>query len=212
MSNLRFSSLAFALLLAASPAPAQSCPGDCNRDLTVTVDELVFGAGIALNKHDPVDCSALDRDANGVSIADLVGAVDAALDGCPPVDPVFPANYRSTFSEVRGCRLSIEHGGVSIRVLANPIAEEGYLFEDNPLPVGSIVVKEEFDGPDCSHDNELVRWRVMRKEAPGYSPAGGDWHWQRLDKKRGVVEDGAVEICARCHLACKDRDFTCTDP
>ena len=68
-----------------------------------------------------------------------------------------------------------------IRVLANPIAAEPYLRNQNPLPVGSIVVKEEYDGLDCSNDAELVSWSAMRKEAPGFDPDDGDWHWQCVD-------------------------------
>jgi hypothetical protein len=71
---------------------------------------------------------------------------------------------------VRECRFSIEHGGTAIRVLANDIGRQAYLDNAELLPAGSVIVKEEFDGPDCI-DDDLVRWRAMRKEAPGFDPA-----------------------------------------
>jgi hypothetical protein len=68
----------------ASLTPTQTiCPGDCNGDGFVTVDELVTGLDVAL-AHQPVDiCLALDTDGNGaVGIDELIEAVDSALEGC----------------------------------------------------------------------------------------------------------------------------------
>ncbi|GIW41420.1 MAG: hypothetical protein KatS3mg076_1997 [Candidatus Binatia bacterium] len=125
-------------------------------------------------------------------------------------EPVFPEDYRSTFVEVRDCRFSIEHGGVSVRVLANPIAVQAYLNETSPLPVGSVVVKEEFAGPDCTDEN-LVGWRAMRKEAPGFDPEDNDWHWQWLDAERRIRTEDKTP-CVACHRAqdCLERDYMCT--
>jgi hypothetical protein len=65
------------------------------------------------------------------------------------------------------------------------IAVEPYLREENPLPLGSIVIKEEYPaGSNCLNDSDLVRWRVMRKEAPGFDPEDGDWHWQWVTRRR----------------------------
>lgn len=60
-----------------------SCAGDCNGDARVTVEELVRGVGIALGSTPASICVAFDRDDDGaVSIAELIGAVTAALSGC----------------------------------------------------------------------------------------------------------------------------------
>jgi len=162
-----------------------------------------------------------------VSISELIAAVNVALAGCPVVtptaiptatptggvDPIFPADYRDTFQEVRDCRLSTEHGGVNIRVLTNAIAVEPYLRDANPLPLGSIVIKEEYSGSDCSNDNDLVRWRVMRKEAPGFDPDDGDWHWQWVDAPSRHVRFDDKDTCISCHVApdCLARDYMCTE-
>lgn len=59
------------------------CPGDCNVDDRVTIDELVRGVAIALGEQDRRDCLALDRDGDAViSIAEIIAAVAAALNGC----------------------------------------------------------------------------------------------------------------------------------
>ncbi len=126
-------------------------------------------------------------------------------------EPIFPADYRATFTEVRNCRFSIAHGGVSVRVLANPIAADPYLNDANPLPVGSIVIKEEYAGPSCDNDADLIGWRVMRKEDPGYDPQDGDWHWQHLNAERQVLYNTKA-TCIGCHVApeCLARDHMCT--
>jgi bacillolysin len=59
------------------------CPGDCNGNGTVTIDELIRGVSIALGAIGADACTAFDADGNGqVSIAELVAGVNAALDGC----------------------------------------------------------------------------------------------------------------------------------
>lgn len=197
-------------LLAVTPALA--CPGDCDGNGQVTIAELIRGVNIALGNFPASNCAAADRNGNGVvAINELIAAVDASLNGCP-IEPIFPADYRDTYTIVRDCRFSIEHGGPMIRVWANPIAVQPYLDEENPLPVGSIIIKEEFEGVDCVTDSELDRWRVMRKEAPGFDPDDGDWAWQWVDADRSVRFNDKT-TCIGCHRAeeCVARDYMCTE-
>ncbi len=134
--------------------------------------------------------------------------------GSGAVEAVFPDNYRETFTEVRDCRMSIEHGPFMIRVLANDIALQPYLNNENPLPVGSVLVKEEFLGTDCSNLAELAQWRVMRKEPPGFDPEDGDWHWQLVLAPARTVADNSKRTCIGCHSLseCLERDYQCTEP
>ncbi len=125
------------------------------------------------------------------------------------LEPILPADYRSSFVEVRGCRFSLEHGGVFVRVLANPEAAEKYEEDASPLPAGSVIAGEEYRDDRCE-ESGLIGWRVMRKEPPGYDPADGDWHWQVLTPGREVVEDSKT-TCIGCHTqpACARRDRMC---
>jgi hypothetical protein len=142
-----------------------------------------------------------------------------ALTGCPPppVDPVFPEDYRSSYELVRDCRLSIEHDLVRIQVWANDIARDAYVNRDAELPDGSILVKEEFDGDDVGCADPMIGWTVMRREA-GFSPSIGDWHWQTLNEEQVVIEDGRISECYMCHDMCDDDeddegfDWTCAVP
>lgn len=64
-------------------ARLEACAGDCSADRAVTVDELVRGVSIALGATALPACLAFDLDGNDeVTIAELVAAVNAALQGC----------------------------------------------------------------------------------------------------------------------------------
>ncbi len=65
-------------------AHAAACPGDCDANGAVTIDELVTGVGQALGDPPVTACPAFDLNADGaVTIDELIGAVNAALNGCP---------------------------------------------------------------------------------------------------------------------------------
>lgn len=86
-NTARARSLAAAALLLLGSTPAVgilSCPGDCNRDNHVGVDELITGVNIALGSDSAEACAASDVDRDGhTAIDELVGSVARALDGCP---------------------------------------------------------------------------------------------------------------------------------
>jgi len=64
-------------------SPIPRCPGDCNRDGTVTIDEVMGAVRIALRQANLVSCSACDRNHDGaVTIDELLGAVRNVLHGC----------------------------------------------------------------------------------------------------------------------------------
>jgi len=67
----------------AEPPLLLACPGDCNDDREVQVNELVLGVNIALGRSDPETCPRMDTGENSaVEIDELVRAVNAALIGC----------------------------------------------------------------------------------------------------------------------------------
>jgi len=58
--------------------------GDCNGDGSVTIDELIRGVNILLERIDVSTCMAMDADGDGsVTVDEIVIAVGFALDGCP---------------------------------------------------------------------------------------------------------------------------------
>jgi hypothetical protein len=143
----------------------------------------------------------------------------ALLPGCPeevvPVDPLFPASYASTYTEVRNCRQSGDHDLNIVRVLADPIALAAYENRDEPFPIGATVVKEEYEFGDTTCEGPIQQWTVMQKLEVGSSTATLDWSWQRVDALR-VVLDADERRCISCHTACgrppDGYDGTCTIP
>jgi hypothetical protein len=60
-----------------------SCPGDCNGDGAVSINELLLAVNIALGNVAPATCPAADRNNDGVvMVNELILAVSQALDGC----------------------------------------------------------------------------------------------------------------------------------
>lgn len=75
--------LALAVLMRAGAVFA--CPGDCNGDGWVTVDELTLAVDIHRDGARAGVCVGLDVDGGGVSTGEIVDAVGNALTGCPYV-------------------------------------------------------------------------------------------------------------------------------
>lgn len=72
-----------ALTFAAGQARAQTCVGDCNSDGQVSINELIKGVNIALDRAPLSDCPVFDADGNGsVAVNELITAVQRALAGC----------------------------------------------------------------------------------------------------------------------------------
>jgi hypothetical protein len=58
------------------------CPGDCDSDGAIRIDELVAAVGAALGQSAEI-CDSVDRDRDGtVAIHELLGMVVAALTDC----------------------------------------------------------------------------------------------------------------------------------
>jgi hypothetical protein len=65
--------------------PSEGCIGDCDRDGTVRVNELLLGVNIGLGVTAMESCPSCDHNRSGtVSIDELLRAVTNALDGCTP--------------------------------------------------------------------------------------------------------------------------------
>lgn len=70
---------------AATPTPPLpgACDGDCNGDLHVTVDEIVFLVFVALGSLPAEGCPHADVDGDGkITVDEILRFVAAALDGC----------------------------------------------------------------------------------------------------------------------------------
>jgi hypothetical protein len=144
--------------------------------------------------------------AGGAIAAILIGLVVVGCPSPPRTEPVFPADYASSYVLVRDCRRSPDHDLAFIRVLASPDAARVYNTRTGAFPEGAVIVKEEFADRACTN---LSQWSAMRRER-------GAWRWQEVAADRTVMEDGDIPRCASCHAACgvppDGYMGTCTQP
>ena len=77
-------------------------------------------------------------------------------------------------------------------------------FPPGPLPVGSIIVKENYTA-----DRTLDAVTVMYKST-GYNPEHGDWYWLKRAANGNVDAEGRVVGCQNCHSAAA-RDYVLTE-
>jgi hypothetical protein len=128
-------------------------------------------------------------------------------------EPIFPADFQSTYQEVRDCRRSGDHDLNHVRVLTAPDAKQAYQSREVPFPAGAIVLKVEYADPECT---DVAGFTAMLKEPAGSAPTAGDWFWQRVDARREVLEEGQPARCVGCHRPCQapagGYDWTCTEP
>jgi hypothetical protein len=153
-----------------------------------------------------------------LSAALAPGAVACGGDethGTPSASPLFPANYASTYTEVRNCRQSGDHDLNVIRVLADPAALGPYLNHNAPFPEGAVLLKEEYDFADTTCSGAITQWTVMARLATGSSPVTLDWRWQQVGDGRNVIGQDTPR-CYGCHTACTGSsggyENTCTLP
>jgi hypothetical protein len=115
--------------------------------------------------------------------------------------PLFPADYASSYVEVRNCRASTDHDLTRVRVLAAPDTAAAYMGRDEPFDPGALVLKAEYDYADTSCEGEIASWTLMRRLVEGSSPQTLDWEWQDVDADRRVVSTNDSR-CVGCHTAC----------
>jgi hypothetical protein len=91
VGSLPSSVFAVLIFLAACPASARVCAGDCNLDDHVGLEEMVLGTNLALGMRSVSACPAFDVDGDGtVAIDELVAGVASGLGGCDTLRTVDP--------------------------------------------------------------------------------------------------------------------------
>lgn len=131
----------------------------------------------------------------------LLAPACTSSDGAKSDGPSFPADYASSYQEVRNCRQSSEHDLNRVRVLADPAALDAYRSRDREFPVGAVVLKEEYDVSDPTCSGPIKQWTVMQRLAKGSSAGTLDWRWEQVSSAREVVARDAPR-CIGCHTGC----------
>ena len=164
----------FMSLTGVMPARAQLCPGDCNADGVVTIDELITAVGIALEERAADACTASDIDSNGrVSVDELVRAVGSALNGC------------ALSSQTPTPTPSI---GVPTSTPTSPVSTGSHwLTAYYPSYQQFLVPPSEVDYTAVSH---LIHWPVLPRTDGSLDTASTDFS-----------EEHSADVVARAHAA-----------
>jgi Cytochrome P460 len=83
---------------------------------------------------------------------------------------------------------------------------EGY----EAYPVGTQIVQESWLRNDLGGPGAPGPVFLMRKESPGYDPAGGDWRYGFTRDDLSLIGDGhegKMQTCKECHARAKPRDY-----
>ena len=123
-------------------------------------------------------------------------------DGGTSEEGLLPADYASTYTEVRDCRFSLDHDLNYQRVLASPDAVTPYTDRMAPFPTGSTVVKVQYGEDDDACAGPIVTYTLMQKLDVGSAPPSLDWEWQKLDADRKIDTSYEIERCISCHTTC----------
>jgi hypothetical protein len=140
-----------------------------------------------------------------------IGAIAVALLvlGCGPEqepDLVFPATWEADLTEVRDCRLSVEHDLEYVRLFVSPewashydtCAAPGSTCTE-PFGEGALFLKPQYADPACS---DLVRISATLREHAVASPGPEGWRWQETTPEGRILQDGAPRVCVQCHEEC----------
>ncbi|MCC6624582.1 MAG: hypothetical protein IT385_25260 [Deltaproteobacteria bacterium] len=133
---------------------------------------------------------------------------------------IYPADWRTTYLEARGCRPSPDHDLEHVALWIDPASKatwdacvdafpEGDGDCEAPFADGATFVKPQYLDAACT---QLVRLSIAKKDATRFASSGG-WHWQEVlvdgAGRERVSLDGAVERCSSCHELCPGHDQRC---
>ena len=113
------------------------------------------------------------------------------------------ADYQSWafWPEKEGLQPSTFPHGSFAKTYVNKEALEAIQKKSATLPVGSVVVSENF-----KPDKTLGMIAVMYKKE-GYNPQAGDWFWAQYNQNGKVRREGKLVYCLGCHQRQRQQDY-----
>ncbi len=100
---------------------------------------------------------------------------------------------------------SVPHGPFH-KLYINSILKKALPVSNSIAPLGTIIVKENFD-----RDQEPMGIYIMAK-VQGFDPAHNDWYWARYNPDGTEATGGKLDSCITCHLGASDNDYLFLNP
>jgi hypothetical protein len=158
--------------------------------------------------NDPVQVDApRPREALGIDFAGWPSVTEkpwpvapVMLLMCAPPTPEM-VRQREAEKKERG-----PHSESAVVVRVNPTGREQFI-SGQPVPVGTVVVKEKYSR--YSPNAKPVAVAAMTKREPGYDPEHGDWEYayeQRWPEQEAKTVRGKLDACIDCHQGARDKD------
>jgi hypothetical protein len=92
-------------------------------------------------------------------------------------------------------------GKFVVDVYVNGVGAEGFKAKKNPLPVGTVIIKEHFHEKADGGAGDAALLTSMEKKAPGYDAANGDWEYAKTSPDGAKVDlRGKEKVCVDCHV------------
>ena len=140
-------------------------------------------------------------------------------------EPLVPADYETSWTEIQGCTEASVHSGDTIRIFLNDTAKTTWddwaqrVADGNPpdgesvsFAPGSVLLKAQYSDASC---NDFKFWTVMTKLDAGEAAAVGDWRWEMIAANEngdpGTPSAGG-DGCFGCHQGYAGQDYVGTSP
>lgn len=179
--------------------PHVACAGDCNGTGEVTINELLLGVNIALGSMSVAACPAFGKGGEvAVTVADLVRAVGAALNGCPlAFTPTVPPGTASPMPTATA--RFVDNGDGTITDLKTNLTWEQKREGGGCLHCADDVYAWE-PGLALSGTPSVFDWLAQVNGEPQLSMSFGlgghsDWRLPSRDELWTLVDCGRGPIC-----------------
>ena len=107
---------------------------------------------------------------------------------------------------------AVGHADTWHNIWVNDVGLSAYMSRSANVPVGTVVVKEDFTNTDGA-PGAYQKYLVMEKRSAGYDPDYGDWHYSvRTPEDEimvidGTTMDGALAYCKGCHIGASSTGY-----
>ena len=124
---------------------------------------------------------------------------------------LFDEDWRTQYTRVVTCKESPTHNVNHIETWVSADALEAYQDRTRTFPLGSVVLKAQYDGPGC--DDQEVAFTVMKKLVEEPATELEHWDWQRVEADGSLGYDPVSPgFCGDCHTGCNQGSFMCDLP
>jgi hypothetical protein len=165
--------------------------GDTSDDTSDFVDTTAAGDAMAADNTDVPHVDVLDTTAEAIWAHLSVEDYATNWQMWPGKEPFYKGR---------------EPHGALLTTYLNPTASTALAGDAEAMPVGSIIVKENY-----KPDSTLMAITTIMK-VDGYEPEHNNWYWTKFLPDGSIEATGRVQSCIDCHSKQMSNDYLFTGP